>query len=140
MKGDPIPLEDHIVRYCRGGAVAPDGSIDGSAFRLRPGDDYLSVNWLECLRLSDRDSELREIRRVLASKLTLGSKAKLATLNVGTLCTHVRAMGDTSLSVTHEPVAYDPSHSGIHGLVPDDDEVADLIAQLIEDSFPARQR
>ena len=35
MKGDPVPNDDHIARYCGGSHVKEGGSISGTAFRLR---------------------------------------------------------------------------------------------------------
>ncbi len=64
--------------------------ITGASFQLRADDEYLSVNWLEFLGLGDRDSEIGEIRRVLSTKMNLGSTAKIAVLNVGNVKDHVR--------------------------------------------------
>ena len=58
MKGDVIPDADHITRLCGGSHVREDGTISATAFKPRPGEAYLSVNWLECLGLPDRDAEL----------------------------------------------------------------------------------
>jgi len=38
----------------------------------------------------------------------------------------------------HEPEDFDPSHAGIYGISHDDDLVAELIAQVVLESHPAR--
>ena len=90
MRGARVPDADHIARYCGGSQVKPDGTISGAAFRLRKRSGqpelYLSVNWLEHLNKSDRGAEIDEIRRVLSQKLKLGSRARIAVLNVGAMC------------------------------------------------------
>ncbi|MBN1546405.1 MAG: hypothetical protein JW902_07085, partial [Syntrophaceae bacterium] len=77
-------------------------------------EDYLSVNWLEYLRLHHRQEEVGKIRKILASKLTLGAKAKIAVLNVGETIDYVRSNSPDSreLTILHEPEEDDPSHSG----------------------------
>ena len=41
-----------------------------------------------------------------------------------------------SISSTPEPV--DPSHAGIFGLRPDDTLIAELIAQVVQETYPAK--
>ena len=78
MKGDPLPEQDHISRYCFAIHCTENGKVTWTAFQLRQIDDYLSVNWMEYLRLDHRQEEIGEIRKILSSKLTLGAKAKIA--------------------------------------------------------------
>ncbi len=144
MKGDPVPDTDHISRYCGGSQEKPDGTMSGKAFRLRKRsgepERYLSVNWLEFLNRNDRSAELDEITRVLSRKLTLGSRAKIAVLNVGETRDHVRRNSEDKrvLRVLHEPEAGDPSHSGIFNFGLEDKAIAELIAQTVKEIHPAR--
>jgi hypothetical protein len=146
MKGDPVPDPHHVARYCGGAAVNEDGSPNGTAFRLRlrngTPEQFLSVNWLEHLGLGSREAELSELRRVWRGKpLHLGATARIAVLNVGELCRHAAAGSPDGrvLSVLHEPeVPDDPSHSGIYGLGLDDDLIADLLAEIVCEHYPAR--
>ena len=139
MKGDPVPDQDHICRYCSATKCTENGQVTGSAFQLRPTEEFLSVNWLEFLRLNDRQKEIREVRKVL--RLTPGAKAKIAVLNVGETITYIRTRSPYSreLSILHEPEKDDPSHSGIYGLRYDDHLIADLIAEIIQETYPARE-
>jgi len=136
MKGDQIPETHHIARYCRGDAVGT-----GAAFLLRTGEDYVSVNWLESLNLETRDAEISEIRKVLGKKLTLGSKARIAVLNVGNTRQYVisQTTDNRSLPFLHEPLPEDESHSGIHNTRCEDEMlVAELIAETVLEDYPAR--
>jgi hypothetical protein len=101
----------------------------------------LSVNWLEFLKLRSREEEISEIRRLLESKLTIAAFGRIAILNVGNTRRHV--LNNTPdrriLTVLHEPEKNDPSHSGIYGLKPDDMFIGELIAEQIEEVYPARE-
>lgn len=142
MKGDPLPEQDHISRYCSAIHCTENGEVTGRAFQLRPTEEYLSVNWLEFLQLNDRQEEIGEIRKILGSKLTLGAKAKFAVLNVGETINYVRSNSQDArkLEVLHEPEVNDPSHSGIYyELGHDDNLTTDLIAEMIKETCPARE-
>lgn len=142
MKGDPIPDQNHISRYCSATRCTETGDVTGAAFMLRPNEGYLSVNWLEFLRLASREEEIREIRRVLRSQLTLGGNTKIAVLKVGDVINRVlnESPDRRSLRVLHEPVEEsDPSHSGIYGMGVEDHLIADLIAEVILKTYPAQE-
>ena len=49
MKGDVVPDGHHITRLCGGSHIRENGTIAALAFKQRPGEAYLSVNWLESL-------------------------------------------------------------------------------------------
>jgi len=141
MKGDLVPDKDHISRYCGGTQLKPNGSPSGAAFRLRNNQEtYLSVNWLEYLNKKNRDEEIDEIRKIISKKLNVGTKAKISVLNVGEVRNHVSMSSDDQrkLQILHEPENGDPSHSGIHNLRPEDDLIADLIAQVIQEAHSAK--
>ena len=140
MKGDVIPDPDHVARHCKT-TTAPDGEIQATAFMLREGEQSLSVNWLEELRCSDRTSEVRALQDLYARKMTrVGTGARIAILNVGTL--HTKVASESSdrrlLRVLHDPEPDDSSHSGIYEIPYDDDLVAELIAQVVLENHPAR--
>ncbi len=90
LKDESIPPDHHISRYCGGASLLKNGEVTGTSFLLRPTDEYLSVNWLDSLELDDRDGEIEEVKRVLGTKMNLGSTAKIAVLNVGDTQDHVR--------------------------------------------------
>jgi hypothetical protein len=148
MKGERVPDNHHIARYIGGTKIKDDGTVSGAAFTLRAGkDDYLSVNWLEFLDAHDRSRQLAALRQAFSFRgHRVGATARFAVLNVGKLIAHVRERSDTrrSLRVQHEPlfkkdVGYDDaSHAGVHGYSPEEDAIADLIAQSVDATYPAK--
>jgi hypothetical protein len=142
MKGEKIPDPHHIARYCRP-TQAPDGQIQATAFMLRGGEDSLSVNWLEFLKCSSRESEIAELRKTYSAKLTIGAQAKIAVLNVGEVRKKVltESPDRRNLEILHDPqygTINDPSHSGIYNLKQDDELIAELVLETIRETYPAR--
>ncbi|MDP2645946.1 MAG: hypothetical protein Q8P24_13485 [Desulfobacterales bacterium] len=137
MIGDPLPDQDHICRYCSVTKITENGSITGAAFQLRSPDKYLSVNWLEFFQLADRQGQIKEVRKAI--RLKPGASAKLAVLNVEEMVNFVRTQSPDArkLRVLHEPEENDPSHSGIYGFGHDDNLIADLIAETVQELYPA---
>jgi hypothetical protein len=139
MRGDRLPDQDHVSRYCRPKTLQEDGQPSGASFMLRPGEEFLSVNWLEYFDVPDRRAQITQVRRVLT--LTRQTTAKIAVLNVGGILDHVHRNSDRVLAVLHEPEQDDPSHSGIHGYGygHEYDLVADLIAEEVRETYPAKE-
>ena len=142
MKGDQIPDPDHISRFCRPLQVADD-QIQATAFMLRSNEESLSVNWLEFLDCSSRDSEIDELRNIYPAKLKVGARAKLAVLNVGEVREKVltESPDRRRIEVLHDPIeddVPDPSHSGIYNLREDDELIAELILETVLETYPAR--
>ncbi len=139
MRGDKIPNKDHIARYCRPMQV-PEGYIQATAFMLREGEESLSVNWLEFLNCSSRENEIAEIRNIYSAKLNVGARAKIAVINVGEVHEKVstKSPDRRNLSVLHDPVTDDPSHSGIYNLKQDDELIAELILETVREAYSAR--
>ena len=139
MKGDKIPDKNHIARYCKPTQVA-DGQIQATAFMLRTDEESLSVNWLEFLNCSSRESEITEIRNIYSAKLNVGMRARIAILNIGEVRKKVLAESTDrrNLEVLHDPISDDPSHSGIYNLKQDDELIAELILETVRETYPAR--
>ena len=140
MIGDELPNDAHVVRYVKSSWINDeDGSIDGSAFRLRPNDDGLSVNWLECFSDCTKTQQLNEVRRL--SRLKMRKSGCLAELNVGAAKQHVIKL--TALHVIHIPLPAeadyeaDPSHSEIRGLPTGDSLLAAMLGEMIADCIEA---
>lgn len=143
MKGDEIPAQHHIARYCKPTDIE-DEQILATAFKLRVNDNSLSVNWLELLGHSSREKEIAELRRIYSAKLSLGARAQIAILNVGEVCNKVltESPDGRNLEVLHDPEFTekysDPSHSGIYNLRQDDELIAELILETVLETYPAR--
>lgn len=144
LKDEPIPPHHHVSRYCRGGSLLKNGEVTGTSFFLRDDEEYLSVNWLDFLELDDRDSEIKEIRRVLGTKLKVGSTAKIAVLNVGDTQDHVHqnSRDHRDLMILHRPDEPpdkpDESHSGIFDTKEDEQLIAELIAEKVLETYAAK--
>ncbi len=117
---------------------------------LQEKDDDLavSVNWLEHLPFATQDLQITEIRRVFTQKMKLGRTAKFAVMNVGMCIENVKEITQAKvmISVKHDPKSSafpdqtdDPSHSGIYGLPPnqDDDSAAVAISEVVMRLYPA---
>ena len=143
MKGEKIPDEHHVARYCGFTTLDEDRMVSASAFMLKKGESELSVNWLENLAKPDRQGEIATLRRVYSSKpkpLKVGAQAKIAVLNVGKTCRWVfeRSPDRRKLSILHDPEVGDESHSGIYNLrFEEDDVIAEIIAQAVSEDYPA---
>lgn len=139
VKGDTIPDNDHIARLCLPKHVA-DKQVQPTAFQLRPDDESLSVNWLEFLNCSSRESEIDEIRKTYMAKLDFGPRAQISVLNVGTVRYRVLTASEDrrNLEVLHDPEVNDPSHSGIYNLKQDDELISELILETVLESYSAR--
>ena len=145
MNDDKVPDKDHIARLCLPSKIE-DEKIQASAFMLRKDEKELSVNWLEFLNCTDRDDEISEIRNVYSAKFTVSKTAKLAVLNVGELRMKIaeESPDHRTLEVVHTPIISsgpdlgDPSHSEIYNLMPDNELIAELILQTIQQTYPAR--
>jgi hypothetical protein len=140
MKGQEVPDSDHVARYCKPSTLEGD-EVQATAFMLRAGEEYISVNWLENLNYPDRDSEIRSLQSLYSRKLNVGSAARIAILNVGTFRAKVtnESPDMRQLHVLHEPLLpEDPSHSGIYGVSDDDEMIAELIAQTVLEKYPAK--
>lgn len=147
MNSADLPDNDHVVRYAKPTSVREDGSVDGSAFRLRRNDRGLSVNWLEYFQGLLKSQQLDKIRQL--SRLTMRPNGRLAELNIADAKRHVQSRL-TTLRFIHVPLAVegkyqpDPSHAEITGLPPGDSPeaalIGDMIAECIETVHPAIQK
>jgi len=141
MKGDKIPDSDNIARLCKP-STAPNGVIQATAFMLRENDNGLSVNWLEFLTRSNRESEINELQRIYSQKLRVSPNARIAILNVGEICEVVRTETHDQrvIEVLHDPDEFnnDPSHSEIVNIKQDNEFIAELILEVLRENHPAR--
>ena len=139
MKGDVIPDDNHVLRYCRPKYVNQvNGLPERDAFRLEPGDDgRLSVNWVEHLDTAaaiatrgEREVAVARVRDVI--QLGLGVSGAFAFLRVDDVKRAVETGGGANPYVEHDPKGPqpavgrrpargpDPSHALVHGFPEDD--------------------
>ena len=135
-----LPDDDHVSRYCKPSAIARDGLPLAAAFELRPGEDYLSVNWLEYFGASNFDAAIESVRNAFHAKgFRLKPNGRLAVLNIGTVKAAVSGVVAGTVRVEHLPVDDDESHSGVFGYTADDLAVAVAIREFVgrENMHPA---
>lgn len=134
--------ENNVVRYVRPSLVRDDGSVDGSAFRLRSNEDGLSVNWLEYFEDQSRADQLKNICRLL--RITPNPNGFFVELNVGKTKQEIRSYAE--LRFERRPLEAegdspeDPSHCEILGLPKDSSKaayVADKIANIVTKMYQA---
>ena len=141
MNEGPLPDGDHIVRYVKPSCIV-DGMADGLAFRLRPGESALSVNWLEAFS-AETEERVAAVRRVI--RMELRKNGRFAELQVGEveryLARHI------TISVVHRPLdedggfPADPSHAEMAGLPLAGSlqvlMIGDMIAECVRRLHPA---
>lgn len=105
-----------------------DGGIDGTAFAVRQGERYLSLNCLDLI-CGGHDTRIEHLREILRSKLNIRKTSLLAILNVGKTKEAVKEQA--TLAFLHKPEPDDKTHCGLYGLEYNDELVQDLIAQSV---------
>lgn len=138
MRGDSLPDSDHVARYCKKASLGTDGEITGAAFMLRRDEDHLSVNWLELFAKTTRQEEITELREIYQKKFRNSANSKIVLFEVGEIREYVfkESPDKRSLKILHEPSHQDPSHSGIFGLTLQDELIAALIAEVVQETYP----
>ncbi len=126
-----VPDEDHIVRYVGWNQVAKDANdtvrgILAEAFRLRPDEDGLSVNWLERAD-ADAEHKLKRTVELLTAGITVGKKSRVAVSNVFAFKT-ICAARNARVRIVHIPEDGNEPHSEVRQLSRDDVELLELLA------------
>ena len=147
MTSQPLPDEHHITRYV--GPLKIHQSFDGKRrvesdrFLPRldhpPGtgpEEFVSVDWLEHFQGNTRQ-QLDQVRNAIQGRgRTVSRSGGFADVNVfGTKTAGLNNGRTLWVRTTGEPD--DPSHSGIYGLTPEDDIIAQEIAlkAAVEDAW-----
>jgi hypothetical protein len=141
VNGQSLPSSDHVARYCKPTTV-DHGQIQAPAFLLRRdlGETYLSVNWLEHLGAA-RELQINTLQAVFATKFArVSAAAEFAVLNAGAIRAHITSECAMcpAIDVCHEPEPADASHTGIFGIVADDQLVAELLVEIIVERHAAK--
>ena len=140
MRRVPLPDEHHFSRYCKPTAVGRDGLPTAAAFEIRPGEEYLSVNWLEYFDTPDPGAAVGRIRAAFRHKgYRVRPNGRFAVVNVGAALTAVAEVVGRRGRVDHIPLEDDESHAGLFGYSADDLVAAVELRALIrpEHVYPA---
>ena len=105
---------------------------------LRPGEEYLSTNWLEHFHDSDRQAQIAGVHRALTDKgFQVRRNAAFAVLNVGVATTACKNDLNIDILVVALGESRDPSHAGIYGYVAGDTNTAATLARQVREVYPA---
>lgn len=150
-----VALENHLSRYVGGQNVSEDEDgvprVLGTGFLARPRDQGCpSLNCLELL--SDvRNEQIAEVRKV--QRLNLGAKGVFAVVNVGDVLNKIAEVvnGIPKVEIIHDPLEAEPpfpadrSHVLMTNIPTNDEDIStedeligDLIAECVQDVYPAR--
>jgi hypothetical protein len=126
-----LPDEDHVMRYVPWGKLLKDEDLNvigflGDAFKLRPAEQALSVNWIECFE-GERQAKIEASVKTFRRTLTVGPKSAFGIGNVGRIKEICRAR-DSNVRIVHEPEESNKSHSTIRRLPRDDVILLDALA------------
>ena len=129
---DTLPDSSHVLRYCSPKHVSKE-IIKAPAFCFRPGEEFLSVNWMEYFDKPVK-GQVDEIRAALSRKLKLKPKGRFARLQVSVMKERIQ-----SAQVKHIPEPEDPSHAGIYTAGQNNRGIILELANMIksDDVFPA---
>ena len=137
MTDDPLPLIDHIARFCDRRYISENDGVEPGVFMLRKDEEYLSVQWLERLGKSSRCDEIDGVRKILSQHLKIRSPSKIAVLNVGKTCEHVVQSSGWNIRMLHKPEENNCAHAGIYDTNQDHELIAELITETIQEIHPA---
>ena len=120
VQGEPgrraLGPSHNVARYCRPRDVRDDGAVSPAAFELRPGEAYLSTNWLEYFHDSDRPTQIAGVRQALTDKgFQVRRAARFAVLNVGVAVAACSDQLNLAIQFVVLGESHDPSHTGIYG-------------------------
>ena len=116
MRGGPLPDDDHTARYCKPTVIDDNGMPMTSAFVLRDGEDFLSINWLEYFGDRDLSSATQCVRDAFRDKdYTLRPNGRFAVLNVSAAKAAVLEATGKTLHIDHLPLNDDLNRPGFPG-------------------------
>ena len=107
---------------------------------LRPGEEYLSTNWLEHFHPADRAIQLAGVRQTLRDKgFRVAHTGHFGVLNVGDAVDLCRQNLNLEIRFITLGDGRDPSHTGIYGMVGNESKAAQLLAQAVSPAevYPA---
>lgn len=124
-KGDPLPDEDEISRYCPPWTFDKRNDLPSfKAFRRKPREEDLSVNHLQYYSDLTRTEAVDQIRHEMGQYYDLEPGSRFVVLSVGKVKESLRSVKiDPSVVFTPEPDKGKFSHSSIFGLPPRGDQL-----------------
>lgn len=132
MKGDNVPLGDHVARNVPWSKLLKDEDDNvlgflGEAFKMRPAERTLSATWVEYFGGTWCQQVEQAVRATRASSLDVKPKSAFAIGNVGAIKS---ACSEKSYKVriVHEPTEDNDAHVAVRRMPHDDDDLFNLLA------------
>lgn len=136
-KGSNLPNDDHVMRYVPWSKLRRDEDDNvlgflSEAFKLREGEESLSLNWLEYFS-GTRDDRVRQSVEMFRRARQVGVKSAYGVANVKRI-KEVCAASGARVRVVYEPEEAkdgkppNPAHSEIRYLPPDDMSLLEALA------------
>lgn len=126
---------DHVVRYCRPSTMN-DGFPKTAAFMLREAEDTLSMNWMEKTGTKDRKQAACRVCELMRARgFGVSQNGRFASFNAGAIRNELnRRLGASGISLNHDPVPGDPTHTVVSGYRDEEDnlEVAATLSALVQ--------
>lgn len=130
-----LAYSHHVARYCRRKHLRSDGRPLRDAFLLRPGEEYLSTNWLEHFHDYDRQAQIAGVQQALTGKgFHVRRNTAFAVLSVGAAATACQNDLSLDIQIVALRELRDPSHADIFGYAARDINTA---ATLARQAYPA---
>ena len=127
MTNELIPEDDHVLRYCTPSKIE-NGFPLPIAFKLKNGEPYLSVNWVEYYKCENILTNVQKIREEFINKnYSLSKNGKFVLFHVSRTKQSIKETTDQSLCFKKIPCPDSHSHSGIYGYEYNDKVVEDLV-------------
>ncbi|HCL57233.1 MAG TPA: hypothetical protein DHW82_09540 [Spirochaetia bacterium] len=109
-----IPNHDHVTRYCPKYTLDESGKPTGDSFKLRVGEEYISVDWFEYFKKINSQLTEKEIFQMLEQALI---KRKFTPKKNGVFSYHnsgkVKEKKYKEIYFQVKQIQRDSSHSGI---------------------------
>ena len=95
------------------------------------------MNWLEYFEAALREERVSLLRAALREKLTLSQNGRLGVLQIGQVRDLAESPATESVRVARHWSEEDPSHAGVHVDSKHEVAAAVVLANLVEEAFPA---
>ena len=132
MKGQSLPAEHHVIRYVPYSKLDKDADdnpvgILFSAFQRKPGEEGLSVTWMEYFAGSREDQVVGAVQAIRASNIKPGGKSGFAIGNVGAV---KAACADRKhkIRIIHWPEDDNKAHAELRQFPTEDRQLLDRLA------------
>lgn len=143
-RGDDLPNPSRVLRFVPYGRMLRDAEDNfigpaPEAFRLRPGEEYLSVTWCEYFQGSP-DEQLRcAIEAIRNSNLKVGDKACFCEINTSRAFDALATHGRVGRAV-YLPEEDNKAHAGLYGVAEDDELLLSLLSEILSQNWLDKQR